>query len=150
MLMREAVDTSDVGYLIRLGDALKTAKAKSKKANADFKKQIERHRLALFLVEHWLSLIPSPWNLASFVFEQSAIFQQGWGLFVAALDLAPELLPFLLQPKPAKRNKSPGLCFFSLEAMAKNVPFFPQNEHHPVCRRQDDQTAWVEAMFRRK
>ena len=59
MLMREAVDTSDVGYLIRLGDALKTAKAKSKKANADFKKQIERHRLALFLVEHWLAWLRS-------------------------------------------------------------------------------------------
>jgi len=123
MLMREAVDTSDVGYLIRLGDALKTAKAKSKKANADFKKQIERHRLALFLVEHWLSSSRLRGTWLHLYLNNPQFFNKA-GVYLSPRWLGSGALPFLLQPKPAKRNKSPGLCFFSLEAMAKTCRFF--------------------------
>jgi hypothetical protein len=46
------------------------------------------------------------------------------GVYLSPRWLGSGALPFLLQPKPVKRNKSPGLCFFSLEAMAEACRFF--------------------------
>ena len=137
MLMREAVDTSDVKYLIRLGDALKTAKTESKKNNADFKKRIERHRLALFLVEHWLSSPRLRGTWLHKYLNNSPFFNKA-GVYLSPRWLGSGALPFLLQPEPAKGKpkpaKSPGLCFFSLEVMAKVCGFFLKSDMEAIRR----------------
>jgi hypothetical protein len=133
MLMRKAVDTSDVNYLTRLGDALKMAKAKSKTANADFKKQIERHRLALFLVEHWQSS-PRLRGTWLYLYLNNPQFFNKAGAYLSPRWLGSGALPFLLQPEPANRKKSPELCFFSLEALAKVCGFFLKSDMKGIKR----------------
>jgi hypothetical protein len=121
--MHKAVDATDVSYLIRLGDCLKKAKSESKKANVTFKKRIEQHRLALFLVEHWLASPRLRGTWLHLYLNNPQFFNEG-GVYLSPRWLGSGALTFLLQPKPAKRNKSPGLCFFSLEAIAKVCLFF--------------------------
>jgi hypothetical protein len=121
--MHKAIETSNVSGLIRLGDSLKQAKAESKKANVIFKKRIERHSLALFLVEHWLASPRLRGTWLNLYLNNPKFFNDA-GVYLSPRWLGSGALPFLLQPKPVKRNKSPGLCFFSLEAMAEACRFF--------------------------
>jgi len=122
--MHKAVEATDADYLIRLGDCLKKAKAESKKGNATFSERFQRHRLALFLVEHWL---PSPRLRGTWLFEylSNPQFFAEAGVYLSPRWLGSGALRFLLQPTlPTNRNKSPGLCFFSLGALAKVCRFF--------------------------
>ena len=124
--MHKAVEATDVDYLIRLGDCLKKAKAESKKANAAFTKRLRRHQLALFLVEHWLS---SPRLRGTWLFKylSNQQFFVEAGIHLSPRWLGSGALRFHLQPTlPTKRNKSPGLCFFSLKAQARVCGFLLQ------------------------
>jgi hypothetical protein len=124
--MHKAVEATDVAYLIRLGDILKKAKAESKEANVTFKKRVERHRLALFLVEHWLSSPRLRGTWLHLYLNNPQFFAEA-GIHLSTRWLGSGALRFLLQPTlPTKRNKSPGLCFFSLKAQAIVCGFFLQ------------------------
>jgi hypothetical protein len=122
--MHKAIAISDADYLIRLGDCLKKAKAESKKSNVTFLERLQRQKLALFLVEHWLS---SPRIRGTWLFDylDNPQFFAGAGIHLSPRWLGSGALRFLLHPNlSTKRNKSPGLCFFSLEALTKICRFF--------------------------
>jgi len=124
--MHKAVEATDVDYLIRLGDCLKKGKAESKKANVAFTRWLRHHQLALFLVEHWLS---SPRLRGTWLFKylSNPQFFVEAGIHLSPRWLGSGALRFLLQPTlPTKRNKSPGLCFFSLKAQAQVCRLFLQ------------------------
>ncbi len=117
--IRNAVAKGDLDFFVRLGECLKKTKAESKKADASFIKRFQQHRLALFLIEHWL---PSPRLRGTWLYDYLSNPEH---FTKAGIHLSPRWLSSgalnvtLGERQAAKHRKAPGLCFFADAALVK-------------------------------